>query len=211
MGLMRIQLECQLATNWGRTCGALKDAHTLVHGRNAAAERLGAGYKCLAALHLQRQLANVMDSILQAQRRYGIGDQDKALGMGAICDAQRGGMCVHAVGNDAKIDGATRRYGVRGKQAHQTGITMMERQHGIEQMRDQCGAMLDSPFAVAQAGHGMAEGDSDACRHQLIDDASIVHLLRRQRYDLDPLQLAVGGAQRVQALQIDASVMKSSN
>lgn len=163
----------------------MEDAHTLVHGRYAATERIGASYESSALLHLQRQLANVMDAILQAQGWDRICDQDQAIGMRPIGDAQGSRMRVHPIGNDAEVDNASRRYLIGGQQADQARITMMKGQHRIEQVRNESGSMANGSLAIAEAGHRVAQRDGNARPHQLIDNVRIAHLLRCQRYYLN--------------------------
>jgi len=66
----------------------LEDPHALVHRGDAAAQRLCACDERLALLNLQRQLSDVVDTLLEAQRRYGVRHQDQALRMRAVGDPQ---------------------------------------------------------------------------------------------------------------------------
>lgn len=183
------------------TRGPSKDPHTLVHGSDAATQSLRAGDERLALLHLQRQLTDVVDTFLQAQGRNGICHQDQALRVRPIGYPEGSRMRVDAVGNDAEVHGPAAGHSIRGEETHQAGIAVVERQHGVEEVRDQGGALLDGTFSVAQRGHGVAQGDGDAALHQLADHLRVADLLRRQGDDLDAFQRAVSALQGAQSLE----------
>lgn len=182
------------------TRGPSKNPDTLIHGSYAATQGLRASDERLALLHLQRQLADVVDPFLEAQGRNGVRHQDQALRVRTIGYPEGRRMRVDAVGNDAKVHGPAAGHSIRGEETHQAGVPVVERQHGVEEVRDQSGALLDGTFSVAQRGHRVAQGDGDAALHQLANHLRIADLLRRQGDYLDAFQRTVSALQRAQSL-----------
>ncbi len=68
--------------------------------------------------------------------------------IGSIGDPKGGRMGVNAVGDDAVGDGASRGDLGRRQQADEAWVTMMERQHGVEEVRDERSPLTHRLLAV---------------------------------------------------------------
>ena len=102
-----------------------------------------------------------------AERGHGVGDQAEMGGaLGAPGQRDRVGVQVDAVGDQA---GGYAGHGEQG--AGQAGRAMVERRHGVEQVRAVGDARREPGARLLGRGHRVARADEHAPRHERLDQA----------------------------------------
>ena len=95
----------------------------------------------------------------------GVGDEDETFGGKPCHQGDQGRVDVDAVGDYLQVHpvvGQCRR--------HRAGLAMVDRCHGVEQVRGVPGARLERRHRRLIVGVGMAYGDDDSCARAAADE-----------------------------------------
>lgn len=138
-------------------------------------------------------------AIGQTDEVHGIGDEDEAVGVGIEGNLDGSGVQVLAIGDDAEVR-ARQALGLA-EHAKDARVAVVQRPHGVEEVRDHGGPGRDGLGRVLVRGLGVADREDDVPARDLGDQLRHLAPLRRRRDHLDGdravrvrLRAEVGGA-----------------
>lgn len=133
-------------------------------------------------------LAELVVTLGETHSGHGIGDEDGASGVGLVGETDRVRVGVDAINNDAVVGSLV--FG-HAEDTNHTGVSVVEGVHGVEEVGEESGTVVDADLSLLDGGDGVTLRDGHTLGDHELNGLGSTGVLGGNGDDLDVVEGAV--------------------